>query len=237
MKRAQILLSVDGAKHLIARALIKKLDFSKRIYIAYGSTNEYVLYHLGIELDRLYCAGCNVNSALNVTRFRDKPIVLEDGKVIDISEFRMDKNSVLIKGANALWYEGDDKCAAVFAADEKGGTYGNFYVKAACLGSEIIIPVGHEKLIPHFEPVSQNVDFATGEKIATLRFFKGEVFTEIEAFETLFNLKARIIGSGGIFENQGSTIFLVEGEKAYEAVTFANEYNGKKILKKGGFIH
>jgi len=223
--KAQILLSVAGAKHLIAKALIKKLDFTKRIYIAYGSTNQYFLYQLGFTFKFPYIAGMIYDNKLNVTEKREKIVVLENKKVIDISEFDIDKGDIFIKGANALWYEGNQKKAAVLAADKNGGTYGNFYVKAVTRGSKIIIPVGHEKLIPFYYPASQDVDIAMGNKVALLEFFKGEVYTEIEAFKDLFNVKANIIASGGIGKNRGSIAFEIEGENLEEIIEFAKKHN------------
>ena len=235
--KAQILLTVDGAKHLIAKALTKYIDFSKRVYIAYGTTNNYLLYHLGIDTDKLYAAGCNVKGKFNVTKDRNKPVVLQNGKNIDISDFEISADDVFVKGANALWYENGKKYAAVAAADDKGGTYGNFYVKAACRGSKIIIPVTHEKLIPFFVETSQNVDYSTGSKIAMLRFFSGEVFSEIEAFKVLFNLEAKVILAGGIDDSKGSVAFLVEGKSVKEAVDFAEKYNFLELKIKKEFMY
>jgi len=223
--KAQILLSVAGVKHLIAKALIKKLDFKKRIYIAYGSTNQYLLYHLGFEFTFPYIAGMIYDNKLNVTEKREKIVILKNKKVIDISGFDIDKDDIFIKGANALWYEGNEKKAAVLAADKNGGTYGSFYVKAAARGSKIIIPTGHEKLIPFYYPTGQDVDIAMGNKVALLEFFKGEIYTEIEAFKDLFNVKAHIIASGGIGKNRGSVAFEIEGENVEEIIEFANKYN------------
>ena len=222
--RAQILLTPEGAKHLIGKALSKKLNLKKRIYIAYGSTNIYLLYHLGIK-SKNYIAGCNYKYILNVNEDRPRPIILENGREIDISEFNIKEDDIFIKGANALWYENNKKYAAVLAADKNGGTFGNFYIKAATRGSKIIIPVGHEKLIPYYYPATQNVDFSMGNKVALLKFFRGNVYTEIEAFRDLFNLKAFVIASGGILDTKGAVIFEVEGERAKEALDFANKYN------------
>jgi hypothetical protein len=223
--KAQILLNTAGAKHLIAKALTKYIDFSKRVYIAYGTTNDYLLYHLGINTKKLYAAGCNVRGKFNVTLDRDKPVVLENKKLIDISKFDINENDYFIKGANALWYENNKKYAAVCAADKNGGTYGNFYVKAASRGAKVIIPVGHEKLIPFFKETSQNVDFSTGSKISMLRFFYGEVFSEIEAFKVLFNLKAEVICAGGIFDSKGAVGFEIEGDNVKDAMEFIEKYN------------
>ena len=227
--KAQLLLSTSGAKHLIAKALIKKLDFSKRIYFAYGLTNQYILYHLGFRFDNFYLAGCNYDYKLNVNENRPKPVVLENKKLIDIKEFDINENDILIKGANALWYENGIKQAAVLAADKNGGTYGNFYIKAACRGSEIIIPVTHEKLIPFYYPATQNVDLALGNKVALLRFFNGTIYTEIEAFKDLFDVKANIIAAGGILDTKGAVVFEIEGENLENALEFARKYNSLEI--------
>ena len=228
--KAQVLLTPTGAKHLIAKALLKKLNLSKRIYIAYGSTNMYLLHHLGIKVSN-YIAGCNLKHILNVNENRAKPIVLHNGKLIDIKDFEITGEDIFIKGANALWYENKIKHAAVLAADKNGGTFGNFYIKAACRGAEVIIPVGHEKLIPFYYPATQNVDIAMGNKVALLRFFYGEVYTEIEAFRDLFDLKAHIIAAGGILDTQGAIIFEVEGENIKHAVEFAKKYNALVLEK------
>ena len=228
--KAQILLTPAGAKHLIAKALIKKLDLKKRIYIAYGSTNIYLLHHLGIELSN-YIAGCNFEYKLNVNSNRPKPIVLENGKQIDIKDFKIRADDIFIKGANALWYENGTKHAAVLAADENGGTFSNFYIKAASRGADVIIPVGHEKLIPFYYPATQNVDISMGSKVALLRFFYGKIYTEIEAFMDLFDLKANVIASGGILDSQGAVIFEIEGYNIKKAVNFAFNYNSI-ILEK-----
>ena len=223
--KAQILLTPAGAKHLIAKAIIKKLNFNQRIYIAYGSTNMYILYHLGFKVENAYIAGCNYNYMLNVNENRSEPVVLTNGKISKTKDFKIKAGDVFIKGANALWYENGIKQAAVLAADKNGGTFGNLYIKAAARGAEIIIPVGHEKLIPFYYPATQNVDYATGNKVALLRFFTGIVYTEIEAFKDLFELKANIIASGGVLDTQGAVVFEVEGEKVKEALAFSFKYN------------
>ena len=235
--KAQILLTPTGAKHLIAKALIKYLDLKKRVYIAYGTTNQYLLYHLGIKTSKLYAAGCNVKGKFNVTKERDKIIILENKKIINIENFDISSDDIFIKGANALWYNGEKKEAAVAAADKNGGTYGNFYIKAVCRGAKIVIPVGHEKLIPYFVKTTQNVNFSTGSKIAMLKFFAGEIFSEIEAFKVLFDLKAEVFLAGGIEDSKGAVGFLVEGRKAQEAVMFAEIYNFHSDKHNNDYIY
>jgi len=234
--KAQVLLNTAGAKHLIAKALTKYIDLSKRIYIAYGTTNEYFLYHLGIKTSLLYAAGCNVRGKFNVTKKRDKIIVFENKKLIDIKGFDIESGDYFIKGANALWYENNKKYAAVCAADRNGGTYGNFYIKAVTRGAKVIIPVGHEKLIPFFKETSQNVDLAMGSKIAMLRFFYGEVFSEIEAFKVLFDLEACVICAGGILDSKGAVGFEIEGKRVKEAIEFIEKYNSLFLEEKNTFF-
>jgi len=235
--KAQLLLTPTGAKYLIAKALLKKIDFSKRVYIAYGSTNQILLEMLGFNYEDMYVAGCFANNALNVTKSRPQIVVLENKKEIDISNFELTSEDYFIKGANALWYEGNTKHAAVAAADENGGTFGNFYIKAACRGAKVIIPVTHEKLIPFYHPSTQNVDLAMGSKIAMLRFFYGEIYTEIEAFKELFEVDAKVIASGGIIGNEGSVVFEIEGKRAKEAFEFAKKANSYKFEKKAEFLY
>ena len=66
--KAQLILNVAAQKHIIVKALCNYIDFSKKVYIAYGSTNQYLLYHLGKLLKSAYIAGCFTNNALNVTK-------------------------------------------------------------------------------------------------------------------------------------------------------------------------
>jgi len=237
--KAQLLLNVNIQKHLIAKALTKYIDFNKRVYIAYGSLNQYLLFHLGIDTENLYIAGCFVENKLNVTKQRPSPIVLEKGRFLDIKDFDIKKDDYFIKGANALWYENGKKYAAVAAADESGGTFGSFYIKAACRGAKVIIAVNHEKLIPYYVPSTQNVGFAMGSKISMLKFFYGEVFSELEAFKILFGLDCKIIASGGILGNEGSIVAEVEGneDNIIEAIDFIETYQSKNILQKGEFIY
>ncbi|NPA11802.1 MAG: hypothetical protein GXO62_06135 [Epsilonproteobacteria bacterium] len=235
--KVQLLLTPTGVKYLLAKALLKKIDFSKRVYIAYGSTNQILLEMLGIEFDDMYVAGCFASNKLNVTVSRPKIVVLKDKKPIDIAEFEITKEDYFIKGANALWYENGIKHAAVAAADENGGTFGNFYVKAAARGAKVIIPVSHEKLIPFYVSSTQNVDLAMGSKIAMMRFFYGQVFSEIEAFKELFGVDARVIASGGIAGNEGSLVFEIEGERAKEAYDFAVLANEYIFDKKAEFVY
>jgi hypothetical protein len=232
--KAQILLNPCAQKHLVAKALTKYLDFKRRTFVAYGVTNMYFLYHLGFEFEELYAAGCFVRNKLNATKKRPESIVLENGEKMNSRDFEINGGDTLLKGANALWYENGKKRAAVAAADENGGTYGNVYLKAAARGAKVVIPVTHEKLIPFYEEATQNVEYSRGLKIAMLEFFYGEVFSEMEAFKELFELSAKVIASGGILGNEGSVVFQIEGdEKSCEnAFKFVEKFENEKLEEK-----
>jgi hypothetical protein len=62
------------------------------------------------------------------------------------------------------------------------------------------------------------------------------VFTEIEAFKTLFGLDAEIILSGGIDDSKGCTGFLVKGDNVKQALRFAEKYNRFSLNFEGEFI-
>jgi len=221
-----LVFSPSGSKHLIGYSLSQNLDFSKTIFIAYGSTNHHLLYHLNIQLSSLYANGIISKHSLSSTTQRDKMIILKNSKIIENAE--IDKDSILLKGANALSFENNQFKAGVLVANENGGTYGNFYIKAISRGAKVIIPVGIEKMVPKIENVSQgDYEKSMGYKCALLEFPKGEIFTEIEALKLSFNLKAKIIASGGIYKNQGSVVIEVEGdEKDIDlAISFAKKYN------------
>ena len=230
IKKAQIVISPDGAKHLISKALINYIDFSKRVYIAYGMTNSYFLYHLNLKPSS-YLAGAVTNHHLNISQYRDKIVILDNKQQIDISEFDIDSDDYFIKGANAIWYENGEKKAAVLAADKNGGTYGNFYIKATVRGSRVIIPTTHQKLIPYFHNTSFNVYKSMGSKVSILKFFYGEVFTEIEAIKNLFELDSNIIASGGILGSDADLILEVRGreENIDDLIKFLQKYNNLKL--------
>jgi hypothetical protein len=225
-----LVLSPSGSKHLIGYSLSQTLDLTKKIFISYGSTNHHILYHLNIKTSSLYANGIISKHSLTSTENRDKMIILENSKIIDSAE--IDKNSILLKGANALSFENRKFKAAVLAADENGGTYGNFYIKAISRGAKVIIPVGLEKMVPTIENVSQgDYEKSMGYKCALLEFSKGDIFTEIDALKASFNLNAKVIASGGIYKNQGSVVIEIEGtEKDIDlAFSFANKYNQNYI--------
>lgn len=229
MKKALVLATVLGAKHLIAKALAKRLSSIKnrRIYIAYGSTNNILLEHLGIEKNTYY-SGYVSSEGLKTNK--DKPEVVVLNADDDVYMEKVKNTDIIIKGANALSYESGAYFAAVAAASAIGGTFGRVCVQAACVGAEVIIPIGHEKMVPKIERnvTQDDFDLVMGRSIALLPISYGEIYTEIEAFKELFDLDASVITSGGILGSEGAVSFSLSGQMSdlESAVAFLSKYNG-----------
>ena len=207
-----IVISFKQAKQLIAKAISNKLkNINKRVYISYGSTNQMILNELGFD-NKKYYNGYIDKKGLHSNKNRDKFVVLNNLDN-DIDEVKPD--DIIIKGANALAYENSNCVAGVAVASQSGGTYGNFILKASCVGAKVLIPVTHEKLVPQIldNQYTQN-DFklSMGLNVTLFRFNYGEVYTEIEAIKDLYNLKAKLYLAGDI-NSQGLMTFIVNGKK------------------------
>ena len=209
---ALLVISKVQAKQLIAKAIAKKIKSThKRVYISYGSTNQLILAELGIEKENYYNGYIDKN---NLSSNKNRPsVVVLNGNETDFID-SITKDDIIIKGANALSYEDGEYKAAVAVASPDGGTYGNIILKASCVGSEVIIPVSHEKLVPKIynNKYNQNsFDFSMGLPVSLFKYDYGTVFTEIDAFSELYNLDAKLYISGSIGRNSSAFSFIVEG--------------------------
>jgi len=114
-------------------------------------------------------------------------------------------------------FENGEYRAGVAMVSPQGGTYGNVVLKASCVGAEVIIPISHEKLTPTLlsNRYHQNsFDISMGLPVTLLPRTNGDIYTEIEAFKELFNLKAEIYLAGGVDDMLGSLTFVVEGKQS-----------------------
>jgi hypothetical protein len=193
------------------------------LVITRGSTNAYVLEELlqeKVEKER-YVAGQIIRGVLCVLGQGDriKPATfhkgelqaVEPGAVID----RMTPTDLLIKGGNAIDPFGN---VAVLMAGPGGGTMGQFYMALKGKGVPTLYPVGLEKLIPSVEEAARYGGTAALERTIGCRvgmacIADGWVFTEIEAIDTLFGIKAIHYASGGWGGAEGAVTLVVEGEK------------------------
>lgn len=118
------------------------------------------------------------------------------------------------------------------AGSPLGAKPGRVMGALAAEGINVLILAGLEKLIPTSidEAVRKygrrKVDMAFGAAVGLIPI-TGKLITEQTAIELLANVKATVIGSGGVCGAEGATTLVVEGEKnALGAV-----YNYVQLLK------
>ena len=138
----------------------------------------------------------------------------------------MGKTDVLIIGANAIDV---NRKAAIMIGHPMGGPAGRVVPGIMARGVTTVIAVGWEKLIPcSIEEAlaaagRETVDMAMGAVVGLIPLF-GTVVTETDAVSMLAGVKATMIGAGGITGGEGSSTFVIEGERsqvevAWEIVT------------------
>ena len=210
---AILIVSKEQAKILIAKAIARRLkETSKRVYFAYGYTNQLILNELGYEVDR-YFNGYIAENELRANRDKDKIIVLNSSEeYID----NITATDIVIKGANALVVKEGKYRAGVSVASSEGGTYGNIIIKASAVGAKVIIPVSHEKLVSELYNgvyTQNSFDITMGLPIALFEYDYGEIFTEIEAFKELYSLEAKLYIVGSLKDSTSYYTFIVSGEE------------------------
>jgi hypothetical protein len=129
----------------------------------------------------------------------------------------IEKADLVIKGGNAL---GPDWIAGVLCAHPAGGTIGSVYTIAISRGIKIIVPISVGKMIP-FSVTDiipdlggqRAIDYVRGMPVGLFPIIGGEIFSEIEALQTLAKVEVYPIGAGGVYDGAGATIFEVSGTK------------------------
>jgi hypothetical protein len=255
-KVLQVTLNVEQSRRLIAKGLVKTPLFQKalnnhKVIVANGTTNAFIYEEiLGEEITdkSTFTAGIVTDGVACITdgSVRKSPLVMIDGKKSDKNWLDVvktfDKDDIFIKGANGFDLYGR---AGIMVAGEGGGTIGKSYGYIVSAGATLIIPVGLEKLVPSLEFVNQytgidRVDYSIGKKSGVFVVSDANIFTEVEALRTLFDVEADAIAAGGINESQGSVTFIIRGseDKIKECLTFIKKLKkekpiiGKKALCK-----
>lgn len=194
------------------------------LLIGRGSTNGYILEELlGKKIRKEgYVAGQVIKGVLCVLGADDrtKPVVFHKGEVLSVEPGAvLDKladGDILLKGANSLDPNGN---VGVFMANRTGGTMGQFYMAMKARGLDIIYPVGLEKMIPSVEIAAQyggtlTLGKSIGALVGIACVADGTVFTELEAIESLFDIDAIHVGSGGWGGAEGSVTLILQGPDA-----------------------
>lgn len=225
---ATFALSPAAAKRLIARGVINEPIFrhaytTGKIIICVGTTNSYIAHELGLinaAEQRLFAAGI-VSKGLPCVAAENRlsHICLEKGQRVEADwlEFLkgFGRDDVFIKGANAFDADGN---AGVLMANPQGGTVGASFGILASRGSKVLIPVGHEKMIPSCQAAAkvmgiERVDNSLGLRCGLAILPVGEIYTEINALHTLFGVNATVVSAGGVAGSEGSIMLAVAGEQ------------------------
>lgn len=226
LKQAELVLSPANGKRLIAKAVLKHELFRKAkdksiVILSLGTTNALIYEEIiGKKIDpQSYAAGI-VKDTLGVTdaKNRLKPIVLKEGNILDIPWIealkQMDENSLFIKGANAFDMS---RQVGILVGGEGGGTIGEAIGTLVVKKVPFLVPVGVEKRVPS---VVESARLLSKSSISTKDMQVGmfvvsnaTIITEIEALNTLFDVEAHLVASGGIDGFEGSGIFVIQGEE------------------------
>ena len=235
--KVQLTMTPAEGKRLIAKA-IASIDLVKEAYkngiviISTSTTDAYVAEELtGTEIpDKgMFTAGVVTSEGAGITKAdgRYSHWVFEKGEKKECSTpelvpylAKMGPTDVFVKGVNAIDMYGN---AGVLLHGPGGGTIGTAWGHIVRNGITCIIPAGLEKVV--FGDLSE-VQNLMGAKVidkamgwpSGLIAITGDIITELEAFDILFDVDAIPVGSGGIDGAEGCKIFLLEGsEKAANA--------------------
>lgn len=229
--RAQITLTPSESKRLIAKGVaalpsVQNALKNHTIILAGGTTNGFLVEELlGESIDKksTYTVGIVTDGKTGESSKEERihPIVITEGKARE-KDFhwkaylpQMKPGDIFIKGGNAVDHTG---LAAVMASNDMGGTIGIAWGPVMQRGIELIVPIGLEKLIPDVREAVEfmaghSIDKAIGDKVGLMPLLGATVVTEITALETLYNVKAKCIASGGVNGSEGAVILVMDGEE------------------------
>ena len=227
--RIQITLTSPEGKRIIAKGIkalprVQKVRKKGKIVLKGGTTVSAVSEELCGKPMRI--SGMITPKGTLTSRYKHESslhhgIILHRGKIIPLdSQEAWRKESLLITpedlvitGANAFDAHGH---AVIMAATYAGGSSLPAFQDLLIEGVPFLIAVGLEKLVPGnlWEKVPlagrKKADFSYGAAVGLVPLF-GEIFTEVEALETLAGVSAFVIGKGGIHGAEGSTTLLIDG--------------------------
>jgi len=227
--QAQIVLTPSQSKRLIARGIVKWEPFRRAfesgiVAVCKGTTGAYIAEEL-LDADfdkRRYVTGRTGPAGGDTSWAKaDLPdVVFEKGKRLEgvsVTEVvsRMGPGDLFLKGANAVNY--DLGQAAVLIGHPTGGTLGAALGTIVSRKVRLVHPCGLEKNVPgDLVGAAQQAaeeDACMGE-VYGLWATHGELFTEIEALEALFNVEALPVAAGGIAGAEGAVVLSLFGERS-----------------------
>ena len=234
---ALVVLNPSESRRLLAKAIVALPEVQNAwkngtIIIARGVTNAYVTEELlGVKVEPkagqtvgMVVAGCtNANCGPPPCTAH----VIRKGKVMENADSTIEiktfgPEDVFIKGANAVDRDGN---AGIFVSSVKGGTWGMFTPYVTSRNSQVIIPVGLEKMIPSvWEAFNHSgiyhFKYSMGLPPKLTPAISGQVVTEIQALAVLCGVKAYHLGSGGVGGSEGAVILSIEGDEPHVVKAF-----------------
>jgi hypothetical protein len=243
---ALITLNPAESRRLLAKAVVQLPEVKKAlkkgiIIIARGVTAAYVseeMFNIKVEPKAQQTAGMVIGGATNAN-YGPPPCtmhVVRDGKVVENADSTKEildfgPDDVVIKGANAFDSEGN---AGIMASSLKGGTWGMFTPIVTGRGSQLIITVGYEKLVPSVQEAARHSSvyyykYSMGLPAKLTPVVTGKVVTEIQALALLAGVRAYVICSGGVGGSEGAVVFSIEGDEAHvkKAFDLVNSIKGE----------
>ncbi len=227
--RAQFTLTPSESKRLIAKGVIALPSIQKAltehtIILAGGTTNGFLVEEIlgdSLEEKSTYTVGIVTDGKTGASKEENRihPYVITKGKAqgkeVHWKDYlsQLKPGDIFIKGGNALDHTG---LAAVTVSNSMGGTIGAAQGPLYAQGIELVVPIGLEKLVPD---VREAVEFmsvapvneAIGTKVGLVPMLGATVVTELTALETLYKVKAKCIGAGGVTGSEGAVILVIEG--------------------------
>lgn len=224
MKSIQCILTPEQGKKLIARAVLCRADVQEAarehtLVVVAGSTNapiaQALLEERGLPLD----PSCFLRGAIRPADRKPGQlmgdVIIRKGEylpgktILDIAD-ELGRGDVILKGANAVYLPAKE--AAVLIGSPVLGTAGAVMPAVVGRHAKLLVPVGVEKRIDlpvHEASRLMNAPDHSGTGLLPL---PGEVITELDAFETLCGVTARLTAAGGIWGCEGAAVFVLRGE-------------------------
>ena len=225
----QFLLTVSMGKRLIADALaadeaVLRAAKEHCLVVIMGSTNAQTAAALAEKLSLPFSPqGFHRGLQLGPERSgeRSKPQsadfivrageLLRDKTVFDVAD-TLGKDDLILKGANAVHLK--TQSAGVLIGSPVGGTMMPILQAAVGRRTRLIHPVGLEKRVER--PIGELAALANrsndGKGLRLLQSC-GEVFTELNAIEALFSLRASLLAAGGVMGAEGSVLLTLSGSE------------------------
>ncbi len=228
MKTIQFYLTPAAGKKLIAKGIaslpeVREALKNGTILIIGGTTNAEVAYELlstageAEGFDRAgFFRGITVPKGFKFTPHAFiGDAVIKNGKwekgktVYDVCQDLGD-GDIIFKGANAVnLKEGQ---AGVLLGSDNIGTAGPAITAVYGKRVRLIVPVGVEKRVEL--PLKTLSDICNAPGASGLKFLPlpGDIFTELDAIETLTGVLADILSAGGVCGAEGGCYYIAEGE-------------------------